>query len=524
MAPSSLEQTVEKELICAICTDLIFDPITFLDCLHTNCGSCSKSWFSSQASNRNPTPTCPICREPVRETRPNPSFANLLEEFLRKNPEKKRTDDDIREARAIFKPGDRIVSGGVVVNANTPSPMNRQDQQQRRLSTPQGSSFTLEPLPPNAFEGFRIGFADNQRLIDEFFAGLVPPQARLATNVHFGGHPQPPPRNAPSHNYNLRVPGQPATIVEIIASSRQLAMITCDACERNVNMYVHYECTVCSLYHLCSSCYLSGQTCPARHRMLAQKQVMRFQAPYLETGIFCNVCDEWVDAPAGGHLHSQPDNSFFWRCAGGCNNGNWNYCKRCVRLGACCDHELKLYTNTRPATPPNGVLRGPTPQQQLAGPEGSLEARGYARWYNYNVVCDRCSANVHSAGSAGWYHCRECLDGEFDLCMGCSAWQEAEGECPRGHKMAIMSQGSQGRGDMRTLLKPEMEAPEICADTEPRTAIALRGNFAGIEGALRFPVGAELREVRPALYDDDWCWGTYCGRGGIFEKRLIRLT
>lgn len=77
---------------------------------------------------------------------------------------------------------------------------------------------------------------------------------------------------------------------------------------------------------------------------------------------------------------------------------------------------------------------------------------------------------------------------------------------------------------MRTLLKPEMEAPEICADTEPRTAIALRGNFAGIEGALRFPVGAELREVRPALYDDDWCWGTYCGRGGIFEKRLIRLT
>ncbi|KAK3941661.1 hypothetical protein QBC46DRAFT_407130 [Diplogelasinospora grovesii] len=64
--------------------------------------------------------------------------------------------------------------------------------------------------------------------------------------------------------------------------------------------------------------------------------------------------------------------------------------------------------------------------------------------------------------------------------------------------MAIISQGSEGWGDMRTLLKPEIEAPEICGDAEPRTAIALRSNLAGFrsEAALRFPVGAELSDVR----------------------------
>ncbi|KAK3941660.1 hypothetical protein QBC46DRAFT_340377 [Diplogelasinospora grovesii] len=90
--------------------------------------------FTSQANNRNPAPTCPVCREVVRETRPNAAFASLLEDYLRLNPDKRRSEDDIRSARAIFKPGDRIVSGGAVVTraattSTAPAPPRRPQRQ-----------------------------------------------------------------------------------------------------------------------------------------------------------------------------------------------------------------------------------------------------------------------------------------------------------------------------------------------------------------------------------------------------------
>jgi hypothetical protein len=453
----------------------------------------------------------------VRGTRPNASFSSILEDYLRNNPDKRRNEEDIRAARAIFKPGEAIVTGGAVVNATSlpsataaaPSPPPRQPQRPTISRQP----FHLDPseFPRSTgledFLGPRFGFgADpHQRLIEQFLSPV------------FVNRPRPPPRTAP--NYVLRTPGQPNTIADIITRNRRSAEIQCDWCSHNINTSVHYECTVCSLYHLCSPCYRSGKTCPAQHPMLAQKQVYGLHLPHLETGLFCDICEEWVDSSGGGFLREQ--NAFFWRCAGGCNNGNWHYCMRCVRLGSCCDHELKLYTNNRLFPPINAVVRGPLPQQQPAGP--TLESRGYMRWREYQVTCNRCNGNVICAASEAWYHCRECFDGEFDVCMPCSARLAVEGECLRGHMMTIMSRGSEGPGSVRTLLRPAIDPPEMCGDVEPRTAVAVRGNLMGSEVALKFPVGAELREVRPVI-DDEWCWGTYCGRGGIFERSLVRLT
>jgi hypothetical protein len=524
-----------------ICTDLLFDPITFLDCLHTNCGSCSKSWFSSQATNRNPAPTCPVCREPVRETRPNAAFASLLEDYLRNNPDKRRSEDDVRAARAIFKPGEQIVSGGAVVNGAAPAAAappvapRRPSQQQRAAPIHPHMLISLDPfaspLSPNARENFLgqgFGFSDPpQRLFQQFFSGFgqqQQQQQQQQTRGDGGGFlrgspPQVSPR--PNFNYTRRLPNQPNTVADIITLTRRTAEISCDSCTRNINTAVHYECMTCCLYHVCAPCYHSGIRCPMRHPMVGQKQKTGFPMPYLETGLFCNVCEEWVDAP-GGNIYTRGQNSYFWRCAGGCNVGSWLYCMRCVRLGNCCDHELKLYTNNRAPTSANAMIRGPSQQSQQGT---SLEARGYTRHRDYQVTCDHCGIGVLNGG-AGWYHCRECMDGEFDICMNCAEWLPQEGACLRGHRMAIISQGSEGRGDMRTLLKPEIEAPELCGNAEPRTAIALTGNLAGIrsEAVLRFPVGAELSNVRPALDDDEWCWGTYCGRGGIFEKRLVRFV
>ena len=42
---------MEKELTCSICTDILYQPLTLLDCLHTFCGSCLKEWFAWQATS-----------------------------------------------------------------------------------------------------------------------------------------------------------------------------------------------------------------------------------------------------------------------------------------------------------------------------------------------------------------------------------------------------------------------------------------------------------------------------------------
>src|ERR1700761_4669268 len=67
-----LAPDLEREVTCFICTDILYQPLTLLDCLHTFCGSCLKEWFSWQAlqSTSSHPYTCPSCRATVRGTRP----------------------------------------------------------------------------------------------------------------------------------------------------------------------------------------------------------------------------------------------------------------------------------------------------------------------------------------------------------------------------------------------------------------------------------------------------------------------
>lgn len=110
---------LEKELTCSICTELLYQPLTLLDCLHTFCGSCLKEWFTFQAATieRSPDPpppesavlTCPSCRAIVRDTRHNATVATLLEMFLGAHPEKARDDGDKEEMARKYKPGEQIL-------------------------------------------------------------------------------------------------------------------------------------------------------------------------------------------------------------------------------------------------------------------------------------------------------------------------------------------------------------------------------------------------------------------------------
>ena len=100
-------------MTCAICTELLYQPLTLLDCLHTFCGSCLKLWFQSQASkNRDPRKnpcTCPSCRHPVRSTRSDAKINTLLELILLANPGKGKTDDEKKDIGAKYSEGEDVI-------------------------------------------------------------------------------------------------------------------------------------------------------------------------------------------------------------------------------------------------------------------------------------------------------------------------------------------------------------------------------------------------------------------------------
>ncbi|KAK5137889.1 hypothetical protein LTR08_006658 [Meristemomyces frigidus] len=106
---------MEHELTCSICTDILYQPLTLLDCLHTFCGSCSKEWFAWQAaaaaSNRRTAHpyTCPSCREAVRGTKADWRLTTLLEGYLRANPDRAKSEEEKEEMRRQYKPGEDVI-------------------------------------------------------------------------------------------------------------------------------------------------------------------------------------------------------------------------------------------------------------------------------------------------------------------------------------------------------------------------------------------------------------------------------
>ena len=101
------------DTIPQICTEILYQPLTLLDCLHTFCGSCLKEWFSWQASrvsNDQPNPyTCPSCRASVRETRPNATVTTLLDMYLQANPGKARSEEEKGEAKRAYTLGEPVL-------------------------------------------------------------------------------------------------------------------------------------------------------------------------------------------------------------------------------------------------------------------------------------------------------------------------------------------------------------------------------------------------------------------------------
>ncbi|KAI7317944.1 hypothetical protein KC315_g10253 [Hortaea werneckii] len=132
---------MEKELTCSICTDILYQPLTLLDCLHTFCGSCLKEWFAWQATSaaaknsRNPHPyTCPSCRESVRGTKADWRLNTLLEGFLKANPDRVKSEQEREEMRQSYTPGEDVLPRVEVRQEESDSEDERLMAQVRELS------------------------------------------------------------------------------------------------------------------------------------------------------------------------------------------------------------------------------------------------------------------------------------------------------------------------------------------------------------------------------------------------------
>ena len=103
---------LESELTCSICTEILYQPLTLINCLHTFCGSCLKEWFASQKANAhahtsNPY-TCPSCRAPVLDARPDSKVTTLLDMFISVNPTSAKTTEEKEDIAKRYKAGENV--------------------------------------------------------------------------------------------------------------------------------------------------------------------------------------------------------------------------------------------------------------------------------------------------------------------------------------------------------------------------------------------------------------------------------
>lgn len=81
---------MEESLLCGICQEILHDCISLQPCMHCYCSGCYSGWMDR--SNE-----CPQCRVRVKRISKNHIVNNLAISFLKSNPDKKRSDEDLAE-------------------------------------------------------------------------------------------------------------------------------------------------------------------------------------------------------------------------------------------------------------------------------------------------------------------------------------------------------------------------------------------------------------------------------------------
>ena len=84
------DPSLEENLMCGICQDILYKPVSLLDCLHTFCCACVHDWLERSKE-------CPECRQKVKSVNKNHIVANLIDNYLTKFPKKRRDQKEMDE-------------------------------------------------------------------------------------------------------------------------------------------------------------------------------------------------------------------------------------------------------------------------------------------------------------------------------------------------------------------------------------------------------------------------------------------
>ena len=95
---------LEDSLMCSICNDIMHDCISLQPCLHSYCSGCYSEWMDMSDD-------CPICRVKVTRISKSHMLNNLIETFLKNNPDMRRPEADIRDLDSKNKITHDMVSG-----------------------------------------------------------------------------------------------------------------------------------------------------------------------------------------------------------------------------------------------------------------------------------------------------------------------------------------------------------------------------------------------------------------------------
>ena len=87
---SSKDDELLEIISCSICSDVMHDCISVQPCLHCYCAGCYSEWMAKSDE-------CPLCKKKVERIAKNHIVNNIIETYLKNNPEKKRSEKDLKE-------------------------------------------------------------------------------------------------------------------------------------------------------------------------------------------------------------------------------------------------------------------------------------------------------------------------------------------------------------------------------------------------------------------------------------------
>ena len=88
---STSDASMEEELLrCTICQEIFHEPVNANPCNHMFCAGCMSLWMR-QSKN------CPQCREPVKECREIHLIKEMVERYLQKHPDRRRSQEELEE-------------------------------------------------------------------------------------------------------------------------------------------------------------------------------------------------------------------------------------------------------------------------------------------------------------------------------------------------------------------------------------------------------------------------------------------